>query len=55
VFKLFGWNPQAKKCDAMQGLIEEGESILEETEEPRSKRGFSVGDLFMVVDFLRYY
>ena len=25
--------PQAKKCDAMEGLIKEGESIIEETEE----------------------
>ena len=33
VFELFGEKPQAKKCDAMEGLIKEGESIVEETEE----------------------
>ncbi|HUR64858.1 MAG TPA: ferritin-like domain-containing protein [Chitinophagaceae bacterium] len=33
VFELFGKKAQAKKCDAMEGLIKEGESIIEETEE----------------------
>jgi ferritin-like metal-binding protein YciE len=33
VFELFGKKPQAKKCDAMEGLIKEGESIVEETED----------------------
>jgi ferritin-like metal-binding protein YciE len=42
VFKMFGWNPQAKKCDAMQGLIEEGESILEETEEGTMTRDAAI-------------
>ena len=42
VFKLFGWNPQAKKCDAMQGLIEEGESILEETEDGTMTRDAAI-------------
>ena len=32
VFELFGKKAQAKKCEAMEGLIKEGESILEETE-----------------------
>jgi ferritin-like metal-binding protein YciE len=32
VFELFGEKPQAKKCEAMEGLIKEGESIVEETE-----------------------
>jgi|SRR5687767_15356400 len=32
VFELFGKKAQAKKCDAMEGLIKEGESVLEETE-----------------------
>ena len=31
VFKLLGQKPQAKKCDAMEGLIKESESIVEET------------------------
>lgn len=30
-FKALGKKPQAKKCVAMQGLIEEGKSIMEET------------------------
>lgn len=32
VFASIGEKVEAKKCDAMQGLIEEGEGILEETE-----------------------
>ncbi len=32
VFESIGKKPVAKKCDAMHGLIEEGSSILEETE-----------------------
>ncbi len=32
VFKLVGEKAAAKKCDAMAGLIEEGEGIMEETE-----------------------
>lgn len=33
VFKLIGEKASAKKCDAMEGLIKEGESIMEETQE----------------------
>jgi len=32
VFESIGKKTTAKKCDAMEGLIEEGKSILEETE-----------------------
>lgn len=32
VFELIGKKAAAKKCDAMEGLIEEGKGILEETE-----------------------
>lgn len=32
VFDLIGKKASAKKCDAMEGLIEEGKGILEETE-----------------------
>lgn len=32
VFSLMGENAVAKKCDAMAGLLKEGESILEDTE-----------------------
>lgn len=33
VFGILGVKPQAKKCDAMAGLIEEGQGILEDTED----------------------
>ncbi len=33
VFELMGKKAQAKKCDAMEGLIKEGQSIVEETED----------------------
>ena len=33
VFELIGKKAQAKKCDAMEGLIKEGEGIMEDTEE----------------------
>jgi ferritin-like metal-binding protein YciE len=32
VFEIFGKKPVAKKCDAMEGLIKEGQSVVEETE-----------------------
>jgi ferritin-like metal-binding protein YciE len=32
VFEMLGKKAQAKKCEAMEGLIREAESILEETE-----------------------
>ncbi|MCW3123128.1 MAG: ferritin-like protein [Flavipsychrobacter sp.] len=32
VFELMGKKAQAKKCDAMAGITEEGEGIIEETE-----------------------
>lgn len=32
VFELIGKKAAAKKCDAMEGLIEEGKGIIEETE-----------------------
>jgi ferritin-like metal-binding protein YciE len=32
VFELLGKKAQAKKCDAMEGLLKEGDGILEETE-----------------------
>ena len=33
VLEILGENPQAKKCDAMEGLVKEGETVIEETEE----------------------
>src|SRR5690348_12362393 len=33
IFKLLGKEPRGKKCEAMEGLLAEGESIMEDTEE----------------------
>lgn len=33
VFSLLGVQPEAKKCDAMEGLIKEAQRVIEETEE----------------------
>ena len=33
VFEIMGKKAQAKKCDGMEGLVKEGESVVEETEE----------------------
>ena len=33
VFQILGKKAQAKKCDAMEGLIKEGEGIMEDTKE----------------------
>ena len=32
VFEILGMKPQAKKCEAMAGLVKEAESILEDTD-----------------------
>lgn len=32
-FEILGRKPQAKKCEGMEGLIKEGESVIEETED----------------------
>ena len=33
VFDILGHKPQAKKCDAMEGITEEGASVIEDTED----------------------
>jgi ferritin-like metal-binding protein YciE len=38
VFKILGEKPMAKKCDGMEGLIKEGESVVEETEDSTMTR-----------------
>jgi ferritin-like metal-binding protein YciE len=38
VFESIGHKAQAKKCDAMEGLLKEGDSIVEETEEGTATR-----------------
>jgi ferritin-like metal-binding protein YciE len=42
VFELLGQKAQAKKCDAMEGLIKEGESIVEETEDGSMTRDVGI-------------
>lgn len=42
VFELLGEKAQAKKCDAMEGLTKEAESILEETEEGTMTRDVGI-------------
>jgi len=38
VFELLEERPQAKKCEAMEGITKEGEGIIEETEDGTSTR-----------------
>lgn len=38
VFELMGQKARAKKCDAMDGITQEGEGIIEETEEGTATR-----------------
>jgi ferritin-like metal-binding protein YciE len=38
VFDLLGKKAQAKKCDAMDGLVKEGESIIEDTDDDTATR-----------------
>lgn len=38
VFGLLDHKPQAKKCDAMDGIIKEGESIIEDTDKGTATR-----------------
>src|ERR1700754_3450802 len=38
VFKMMGEKAVAKKCDAMQGITEEGSSVIEDTEKGTATR-----------------
>lgn len=42
VFELLGKKPQAKKCDAMEGISKEGEGIVEDTEEGTATRDVGI-------------
>jgi ferritin-like metal-binding protein YciE len=42
VFGLLEMKPQAKKCEAMEGLVKEGESIIEETEDGSMTRDVGI-------------
>lgn len=42
VFEILGHKAQAKKCEAMEGLTKEGESIIEETEDGTKTRDVGI-------------
>jgi ferritin-like metal-binding protein YciE len=42
IFDLLGEEPQAKKCDAMEGLTKEGEGIIESTEAGTATRDVGI-------------
>lgn len=52
VFELMGKKPQAKKCDAMEGLIKEAEGIIEETEDDTMTRDVA---LIMAAQKVEHY
>jgi ferritin-like metal-binding protein YciE len=42
VFELLGKKPQAKKCEAMEGLSKEADTVIEETEDGTSTRDVAI-------------
>ena len=42
VFELMGKKPQAKKCDAMEGLTKEGEGVIEDTDSGTPARDLGI-------------
>jgi ferritin-like metal-binding protein YciE len=42
VFEQMGKKPQAKKCEGMEGLVKEGESVIEETEDGSATRDVGI-------------
>ncbi|MEO5984345.1 MAG: ferritin-like domain-containing protein [Ferruginibacter sp.] len=42
VFELLGKKPQAKKCDAMEGLSREGEGVIEDTDSGTPARDLGI-------------
>lgn len=38
VFEMLGEKPRGKKCEGMEGLVKEGETVIEDTEEGSSTR-----------------
>jgi ferritin-like metal-binding protein YciE len=52
VFELLGEKAQGKKCEAMEGILKEGESIVEETEDGTATR--DVG-LIMAAQKVEHY
>jgi ferritin-like metal-binding protein YciE len=52
VFEMMGKKAQAKKCEAMEGLIKEGEQIMEETEDGSMTRDVA---LIMAAQKVEHY
>jgi len=52
IFEMLGHKPQAKKCDAMDGLTKEGDSIIDDTEDGTATR--DVG-LIMAAQKVEHY
>ena len=42
VFEMLDRKPQAKRCEAMEGLLKEGDSIVEETEDGSMTRDAAI-------------
>lgn len=42
VFELLGEKAQAKKCDAMEGIVKEGEGVIEDTEDGTATRDVGI-------------
>jgi ferritin-like metal-binding protein YciE len=42
VFEILGKKAQAKKCDAMEGILKEGETVVEETEDGSMTRDVGI-------------
>ena len=42
IFEMMGKKAQAKKCDGMEGLVKEGESVVEETEDGTNTRDVGI-------------
>jgi ferritin-like metal-binding protein YciE len=42
IFEMLGKKPQAKKCDGMEGLVKEGETGIEETEDGSMTRDVAI-------------
>jgi ferritin-like metal-binding protein YciE len=52
VFSLLGKKPQARKCDAMEGLTKEGEAVIEDTDKGTAARDMGI---IMASQKVEYY
>lgn len=52
VFEMLGETPRAKKCDAMEGLVSEAQTIIEETEDGSATRDVA---LIMAAQKVEHY